>query len=258
MSEARKIGPGLSLNAPDVSSNQKIFILGFNRCGTQSFSSALGEIGIGCAHWDQNRLVLAIADDVSQGRTIDLDVHYPQCNAFMDMINVPGHGQSNNKPWIEGSQFAKELIQSYPNAYFILNTRPVNDWIQSRLKHVSGDFLEEYRREKLRRTGKHFSDEEIVLDWRYRWHQCHAEILELFSSNPNLNSHVFDITASSYSGLKDFLSPDYSLVGDTMPWVGRPESETVIPVQTTGDELFNKSLKHRVKKVVKKILPFKF
>ena len=31
MSEAKKISPGLSLNAPDVSSNQKIFIIPIRR-----------------------------------------------------------------------------------------------------------------------------------------------------------------------------------------------------------------------------------
>ncbi len=251
MSEAKKISPGLSLNAPDVSSDQKIFILGFNRCGTQSFSSALEKIGIGCAHWDQNRLALAIADDINQGRKVDLDVHYPKCNAFMDFINVPGHGQINQRPWIEGSRFASELIKSYPDAYFILNTRPVNDWISSRLKHVNGDFVEQYREEVLRRTGQCLSDEQITLHWRCQWHKGHAEILELFSRKPNLKSLVFDITTSSYESLKAFLSPDYSLFGDTMPWVGR--QEIVVPAKSTSD----KSFKNLIKRVVKKISKFK-
>ena len=249
MSEAKKISPGLSLNAPDVSSRQKIFILGFNRCGTQSFSAALEKIGIGCAHWDQNRLALAIANDINQGRKIDLDAHYPQCNAFMDIINVPGHGQINKRPWIEGNQFARELVKSYPDAYFILNTRPVNDWINSRLKHVNGDFIEQYRQDKLRHANQKLSKEEIILDWRYQWHKHHAEILELFSYNPSLKSLIFDITTSPYSSLKTFLSPDYSLFGDTMPWVGQTASATQAPDQ--------KGFKHTVKNVAKKIFKSK-
>ena len=118
MSEAKKISPGQSLNAPDVSSNQKIFILGFNRCGTRSFSSALEKIGIGCAHWDQNRLALAIANDINQGRNIDLDAHYLECNAFMDIINVPGHGQINKRPWIEGSQICQRAHQKLSESLF--------------------------------------------------------------------------------------------------------------------------------------------
>ena len=235
MSEAKKISPGLSLNAPDVSSNQKIFILGFNRCGTQSFSSALEKIGIGCAHWDQNRLALAIANDINQGQNIDLDAHYPECNAFMDIINVPGHGQINKRPWIEGSQFASELIKRYPNAYFILNTRPINDWIHSRLNHVGGDFIEQYRLEKLQHNSQNLSDEEIILEWRYQWHKCHAEILSLFSKNPSLNSLIFDIKTSSYSTLKTFLSKDYSLFGETMPWVGKTASDNS-PTESTNQK----------------------
>ena len=249
MSQAKKISPGLSLNAPDLSSDQKIFILGFNRCGTQSFSSALEKIGIGCAHWDQNRLALAIANDISQGRKIDIDTHYPQCNAFMDIINVPGHGQINKKPWIEGSQFASELIKSYPNAYFILNTRPVNDWINSRLKHVNGDFIEQYRQDRKIHINQHLSDEEIIFNWQYQWHKCHADILELFSCNPSLNSLIFDITTSSYSSLKTFLSPDYSLLGETMPWVGK--TAITNPIKASNQKSIKRLFLNAAKKIIR-------
>ena len=252
MSKAEKINPGLSLNAPDVSSDQKIFILGFNRCGTRSISAALKNIGIGCVHWDQNRLALAISKDVTQGQKIDLDVHYPQCNAFMDIINVPGHGQVNQTAWIEGSCFAAELINCYPNAYFILNTRPVNDWIKSRLKHKKGDFIEQYRQAKFQQFSQYLSDEQIVHDWRCQWHECHGEILRLFSTTPSLKSLVFDITTTPYSSLKTFLSPDYSLEGDALPWVGKASVSL-----TRRQKAKKKSFKHRIKDAAKKLLKSK-
>ena len=132
--------------------------------------------------------------------------------------STKGHGS-------KAAKFASELIKSYPNPYFILNTRPINDWIHSRLNHVGGDFIEQYRLEKLQHNSQNLSDEEIILEWRYQWHKCHAEILSLFSNNPSLNSLIFDIKTSSYSTLKTFLSKDYSLFGETMPWVGKTASD---------------------------------
>ena len=220
MPEAIPIRKPVSVNAPEVTATRRIYVLGFNRCGTRSLTTAFKQAGIGCVHWDRNQLMLAILSDLRRHGRINLSNHYPGSNAFLDLIHVPQHGEGGDHILAEGTLLHRQLIDSDPEAYFILNTRSVESWLASRCRHLNGNFLKVYRRHLSSVHNRSFSVDDVLLEWRRMWHQAHAEILSRFQNEPQLRSLVFDIETTPYDALKQFLAEDYTLVGDALPRSG--------------------------------------
>ena len=164
--------------------------------------------------------MLAILSDLRRHGRINLSAHYPGSNAFLDLIHVPEHGERGDHILCEGTLLHRQLIDSDPDAYFILNTRNVEHWLASRCRHLNGSFLEIYRRHLSRISGREFGEDDVLQEWRRMWHQAHAEILTRFQREPQLRGLVFDIELTPYQTLKKFLAPDYSLVGDALPRSG--------------------------------------
>ena len=220
MPEAIPIRKPVSINAQTLTATRRIYVLGFNRCGTRSLTTAFKRAGIGCVHWDRNKLMLAVLSDLRSYGRINLCSHYPGSNAFLDLIHVPEHGEGGDHILSEGTLLHQHLIDSDPDAYFILNTRSVEGWIASRSRHLNGSFLEVYRQHLSRIKGREFNVDDVVLEWRRMWHQAHAEILNRFQREPHLRSLVFDIEDTPYNILKEFLAEDYTLVGNALPRSG--------------------------------------
>ena len=221
MPEAIPIRKPVSINAPEVTATRRIYVLGFNRCGTRSLTTAFKQAGIGCVHWDRNQLMLAILSDLRRHGRINLSAHYPGSNAFLDLIHVPQHAEPGDHILAEGTLMHQQLIDSDPDAYFILNTRSVESWLASRCRHMDGDFLEIYRQHLSDIHNRNFSVDDVLMEWRRMWHQAHAEILSRFQREPQLRSLVFDIKRTPYKTLKQFLAEDYTLVGDALPHSGK-------------------------------------
>ncbi|BEV35471.1 sulfotransferase [Synechococcus sp. M16CYN] len=221
MSKAISIRKPVSVNAPDIKATRRIYVVGFNRCGTRSLATAFERAGIGCVHWDRNQLMLATLSDLRRHGRINLPAHYPRSNAFLDFIHVPEHGETGDHVLSEGTLLHRQLIDSDPDAYFILNTRPVEAWLQSRCRHLNGSFLETYRHHLSRLHGYELKVDDVLLEWRRMWHQAHAEILQCFQQQSQLRSLVYDITHTPYNILKQFLAPDYNLVGEQLPRSGQ-------------------------------------
>ena len=220
MPAAIPIRKPVSINAPELTATRRIYVIGFNRCGTRSLTTAFKQAGIGCVHWDRNQLMLAILSDLRRHGRINLQTHYPGSNAFLDFIHVPEHGKNGDHILTEGTLLHQHLIDSDPDAYFILNTRSVEGWLASRCRHLNGSFLEIYRQHLSRIKGRELNVDDVLLEWRCMWHKAHAEILSRFQREPHLRSLVFDIEHTPYNNLKQFLAEDYTLVGDALPRSG--------------------------------------
>ena len=96
MPEAIPIRKPVSINTPGLTATRRIYVIGFNRCGTRSLTTAFKQAGIGCVHWDRNQLMLAILSDLRRHGRINLKAHYPGSNAFLDFIHVPEHGTNGD------------------------------------------------------------------------------------------------------------------------------------------------------------------
>jgi hypothetical protein len=153
----------------------KIFQIGFNKCGTKSIHRFLSGNGLRSVHWDGGNLAKKIHDNHMNGRSLLQGYEHFDC--FTDMEDV------DLGLYIPVLYF-KELDRQYPGSKFILNIRPVENWITSRLNHR--DYIEV----SMRTLG--MDREEVIEHWRSQWHQHIHSVKEFFKNRPD-DLLVFDI-----------------------------------------------------------------
>ncbi|MBM5816965.1 MAG: Nif11-like leader peptide family natural product precursor [Cyanobacteria bacterium K_Offshore_surface_m2_239] len=106
----------------------------------------------------------------------------------------------------------RELYDRRPDTYFILTTREVDGWINSRLRHNSGRYAEiEMRRRGIRDV------DELVKTWKDDFAAYHYEAQEFFKDKGKLYVHSLD--QLDVPGLINFVSDDYDLSRNpNYPW----------------------------------------
>lgn len=143
----------------------KVFGIGLNKTGTISLHEALGTLGFRSLHWggpEVRRLVERARDE---GRPLvdDLGDH----DAYSDI-------------WALSESFAL-LDEQYPGSRFVLTTRPIDDWIGSRRRHVERN---RQRREAGEYAGTFLEVEPEV--WRAEFEAHHAAVEAYFSGRDDL------------------------------------------------------------------------
>ena len=179
--------------------HKKVFIIGFNKTGTSSLHRFFSHNGYKSAHWKKGDLAITIRKNISQFRN-PLS-NYPRHHVYSDMecVDHPEY------PLIEAYKDFPSLFKWYPNAYFILNTRNVDNWLESRAKHGNGIYLDWYK--------YHYgiqSKDEIIRLWRMDYYHHHYRVLDFFNNKPN-SLLVFDIDNHSPEKISSFLDEDFSL-----------------------------------------------
>lgn len=173
----------------------KIFQIGFNKCGTKTLFSFFQRNNIPSVHWHGGQLARCFLERRNRGEDPFSD--YRNITFFSDMIYL------SNEELIEPYRDFEYIHRYYPDSFFILNTRPVEKWIQSRLKH--GDWAERYRR-ALRLK----SIEDVIGHWRLAWHEQHFRVLKYFESFPE-RILLFDIETDQPKKISEFLNKEFSL-----------------------------------------------
>jgi hypothetical protein len=99
----------------------KIFCIGLNKTGTVSLHNALNILGYRSLHWGGPETRKAVLRALGEGRPL-LTYLDPSFNAFSD---------------IEDLTYNFDLAdQQYPRSKFILTVRDLDDWLDSRRRHV--------------------------------------------------------------------------------------------------------------------------
>ncbi len=176
----------------------KIILIGLNRCATTSFHKLFQDSGIPSVHWvDQqgDNLAHRMMTNIAMGRK-PLD-GFGAVRAFTDISFV------NARFMLDGTRFFRELHAAYPDAYFLLNTRDVDDWIASRARHGNGGYLE-----RCCKANSQTADE-VKQDWRRMYDVHQAEVQEYFAGNPRFLR--FDIDRDTPQAIVDWLSPDFDV-----------------------------------------------
>jgi len=176
--------------------SKKIFVIGFNKCGTSSFHHFFQQNGIRSLHWGgqnhEENGALILLKNFMLGRDILLGID--TYDAFSDL------SYANDSIYIEGNRFFKELYSQYPKAYFILNTRPVDKWITSRLRHGAGSL-------KARSMKVYNCNEVELIDlWKDQYLSHSEAVTSFFNANGGALLE-FDIESDSPQKLVEFLSP---------------------------------------------------
>jgi hypothetical protein len=172
----------------------KIFVIGFNKCGTTSLHSFLKSGGLRAVHWrthGQKRHIaevmftnLSLRTPILQGLT-----HF---DVFSDMMFLSGAIH------LEANILFRDMHSEYPQARFILNTRNKDNWIASRLRHLRGGFL----RDSMSCYG--LDKDGVVSIWSDQWDRHHQEVRTYFRHHPEIFQE-FNIERDDISMLCDFL-----------------------------------------------------
>lgn len=186
---------------PDDPGRPRIFCIGLNKTATTSLHDALTMLGFRSLHWGGPPVRALVESAIEEGRPLleDLD---PTLDAFSDIEAL--------------SLNFDTLDRQYPGSRFILTVRPLDDWVDSRRRHVESN-------QRKARTGE-YQGNWLEIDepaWRGLW-----------------NVHV-DRARAHFAGRDDFLEVDLTadptwdrLCGflgvavpeDPFPWTNRGQN----------------------------------
>ena len=170
----------------------KYFQVGFKRCGTTSLWAFFNRNGIPAVHFDWGRLGRTMERNLGEG--LPLLRGYERFDAFTHMEYSAPHA------WFDGFRRWPELMETYENSRFILNTRSREGWIRSMLpnnperRYWRMDYFEA-------RWGTSDPDELAEL-WSRDWDEHHRSVM---AGIPEDRLLVFDIERDSPELLCDFI-----------------------------------------------------
>lgn len=179
----------------------KIFQIGFNKCGTTSiynlFDQYIENKKLKCIHWDNNNLALTIHKNVLSNNNKNILGKYNDYDVITDMECA-----TLDKIILAHKDYFKELDSCYPNSKFILNIRPFDKWIKSRLKHrhyVKDTYVLMYM------SVYNFTTvNEVIELWEYHWNEHINSVINYFS-NRDKDLLIFDIENDKLDRLINFL-----------------------------------------------------
>jgi hypothetical protein len=114
----------------------RFFVIGFNKTGTTSIDAFFQSYGFKTMHWKSGDRYLARQIEVNLRESEFILRGINDFDVYSDFTFVSDYEA------IEGNQYFRQIHSAFPNAYFILNTRSLQGWILSRLRHP--DFAERY------------------------------------------------------------------------------------------------------------------
>ena len=210
-----------SSSCASPTSQKLIFVLGMPKTGTTSLHEAFVRAGLNSVHWaldqgknlskdKQLRLWGAGSECRLVGRLIDQAVsegkeplaYLPQVEALAEMNGMfwKDKAQTTVQAYFPQMDHLERLLEAYPNAYFILNVRNLDDWVKSVDQH--NDLRKRFVCADLPGlpAQKGATDKELV-----EWVEAHQKrVLALL---PSLNANLlhFDIDLHGSRELSQFL-----------------------------------------------------
>lgn len=191
-----------------------VFQIGFNKCGTRTICEYFRANGVPAVHWKRGRLAQTIFANWLAGRNILRGLH--KHRVFTDMESV-GDG-----PILEAYKLFPWMAHDYPDAVFILNTRPLDHWLESRFNHMKGKYARRWRDALGLESYK-----ELANAWTQSWH-AHHDMVRAFFAPGRHRFFEFDIELEGPEAIgRQFPELDldpafYRVFGKTDQAIGRP------------------------------------
>ena len=214
----------------------RVFVIGFNKCGTSSLHRFFQRSGLRSIHYDHGRLPLKMLDNIKSGQPVMSG--YEDYDALTDMNYLCEHVQ------FDAIEHFRVIMEQEPDAKFILNVRDQDHWVASRLEWGSkradgqreGDpcspdcYLRMSYAERYRRYYG-FSDlDQVVEHMRAQW-DFHTAAVRC--GIPHDRLLVFDIERSwppllcQFLGLPIRLAEHYGKANASLGPVGKAISKAV-------------------------------
>jgi GT2 family glycosyltransferase/glycosyltransferase involved in cell wall biosynthesis len=176
----------------------KIFCIGLNKTGTSSLHQALETLGYRGLHLGGPDVPIAIKRAADEGR--GLVEYLGDYDAFSDI-------------WRLSERF-DVLDRQYPGSKFILTIRDLDDWLDSRRRHVERNVL---RKSKGLYSGGFLTVD--VAGWSGQYREHHARVFEYFADRPD-DLLVMNVAGGDgYELLCPFLGA--TVPAERFPWDNR-------------------------------------
>lgn len=181
----------------------KIFVIGFNKCGTTSLHKMFRRAGLASSHYrhhgaDGSSAIIAEKMDQNARKGLPLLDGIADATAYSDM------DMCQKRSYLSGIGQFRLLDRQYPGSRFILNTRDPENWLNSRCRHFDGGYL----RRAMAQAGVRDMHEMRAI-WRLDWHAHHAALQVHFATRHD-QFLIFDIERDDPKKLCAFL-PEYGL-----------------------------------------------
>lgn len=148
----------------------RVFQIGMNRSGSKDICAELERSGFSYCHWDNGQLARSLRRAKARG-----EKPFPEYGNFQVLSDISTSGSALV---YDGFLDAGYIFEHYPEAVYILNYRPVDDWIDSRTRFRKGKYLQE----ATRYYGLS-SDKETKTLWCEQWRKHQASMRELARRN---------------------------------------------------------------------------
>jgi hypothetical protein len=186
----------------DATGKAKIFCIGLNKTGTISLHHALTELGFSSLHWGGPASRRAVEQAIRERKP--LLEYLGNYDAYSDIQRL-----SVNFPVLD---------QQYPGSKFILTTRDIDGWLDSRRRHVL--------RNRERKQQGEYEGTFLEIEperWRQQFVDHHERVEEYFRDRVDLL--VMRVTeGDGYEKLCPFLG--VPMRRETFPWSHKNTSVT--------------------------------
>lgn len=177
----------------------KIIQLGFHKCGTSSLSHFLNASNIKTCHWEKGEIAKSFFSRMKKSEPGFLD-----WNAYIGFTDTQ---YFSREIMLEPYKEYEYIYKFYPDAYYILNTRYIEEWIESRMAHRKGSVIEVYKSNLNIKTKK-----DIIDYWRQDWKSYHKSVKTFFRNKKNFM--IYHINENHPRDLCNFLKGDF----DGLSW----------------------------------------
>lgn len=190
---------------------QKIFVIGFNKCGTTSMDALFKKCKINASHKGFKTDALQLAskyDAITDGVHLNFQRYYDK----------------------------------YPNALFILNTRPLKNWLISRYKH----HINRIQNFKTYKSWCWPPSIERTNNWIKTREQHYKNVKQFFRDKPkqflivNIENPGWEIKVAKFIKKKKYIN---DLKDNTIHENKKPASNINKVIYTIINNIVNKSLK---------------
>lgn len=208
----------------------KIFQIGFNKCGTYSIYNLFRRYTIEklpSLHWEKGLLAKLMIYNLQNNKPIIPEI-YSNYTVFTDMEGIFVEKQKIHI--VHFYEYFEILDQQYPGSKFILNTRNFDKWMTSRLNHKNNSILignKNIETKKLisywkiyNKIYKNLNQKSIIELWKQQWYTHHNNVINYFSHRPQ-DLLIYNIdTDKTLDKFKNFF-PNLNFTINALPLVNK-------------------------------------
>ncbi|MDP5307432.1 sulfotransferase [Paracoccus spongiarum] len=181
----------------------KVFVIGFNKCGTTSLTQLFRKSGHAAIHC-RYQVAKGQKANLAEQMFLNRSAGNPLLRGIDGRV-MYSDMESNTQHWyLAAFTLFPELDAQYPRSRFILNLRDRAKWLRSRTHHNNGTYMRKF----LASSGL-ASEDEVRALWARQWDTHLANVRAYFADKPG-KLVEFDIAEDPIEKICDFL-PDLKL-----------------------------------------------